>query len=159
MSDSRQRYADIVRRATETVPASMSEEEAFYTILAASVVADQEELAVETEEREALVHRSKTLQKMREERPAELNSLKQRIHEKLQDFSRLNSLVVDAARTFRDSPEKAYAVFAHAADIVFADSRFVEKEREFLITLASGLEIDPRHMEEILVFIGKKNSF
>jgi tellurite resistance protein len=159
MSDEDRRKAmqEIIGQAAEGVPSAMQKEEAFYTILAAAVVADHEVQEVETEEREALVHRSRLLQKLRKEKPTELEKMRQQVNARLENMDRLASYVRDAADSLKDDQEMAYSVFAHAADIVFADSKFVAKEGEFLMQLAEGLRLSTDDMRQIMQFITKKN--
>lgn len=147
----------LITDAAKDMPKAMPKEEAFYTILAASVVADHEVLDVETEEREALVHRSRLLQTMRKERPTDLEKMRQQVNARLEKMDRLPDFVKDAAESLRGEPEMAYSVFAHAADIVFADSKFVAKEMDFLFQLAKGLALSNEDVGKIMDFIKRKN--
>jgi hypothetical protein len=149
-------------RAFDGLSGASSNAEAIYTILAAAVIADGEVLKVEEEERDALVHRIKTLSEMREKESSTLQSIRRNVDEKLTKGDRVDALVADAAATIaadKDGAAMAWSVFAHAADIVFADSRVVVREQEFLARLAENLKLPVEEAGKILDFLRKKNAY
>lgn len=156
---------DSLKSHFENLGGAMHHTEAFYTILAAAVAADGETHPTEVDERDALVHRVKTLSELRAADPGQLDAIRRRADDRVAAAkSNLNDIVADAAGTIANDPLNksggmAWSVYAHAGDIVFADSKVVQREIDFLIRLAEQLKLPASEAGAILEFLKKKNSF
>jgi len=155
---------DSLKSHFENLGGAMHHTEAFYTILAAAVAADGETHPTEVDERDALVHRVKTLSVLRDADPSQLANIRRRADDRIANAKSLDDIVTDAASTIANDPKNkdggmAWSVYAHAGDIIFADSKVVQREIEFLIRLAEHLKLPPSEAGAILDFLKKKNSF
>ncbi len=140
--------------------------EAFYAIMAAAVFADGIRDDRETEELRALSHRTVTLTDFARKEPTKFSELEKSTLARFEgqqgpDLARKAlELAKDACATIRQSKEAgslAYSAYAHAVDIVLADSRVKDLEMKFLNVVAKELQIPRRDAAEILTVLGKKN--
>ncbi len=131
---------------------AMAKEDAFYAILYASAMADGVLAAQESEEVIALAHRTKTLQGLSN---VDLNLLHGRIEEQFK--AGFDTALEDACASI--PVEVAESIFAHAADIVFADGKVVSREVEYLQKLAEKLRIDQAFAAKVMDVLRIKNAF
>jgi len=129
-----------------------TKEDAFYGILFAAAVADGEISASENEEVIALAHRTKTLKGVSQ---GDLQAMHSRVEEQFRrDFA---AALNDACNSI--PVEVCDSIFAHAADIIFADGKVVTKEAEFLKNLAEKLKLNEAATEKTIDVLRKKNEF
>ncbi len=129
-----------------------SKEDAFYGILFAAAMSDGEIAASESEEVIALAHRTKTLKSVSQ---GDLQTMHARVEEQFKrDFQ---AALNDACNSV--PVEVVYALFAHAADIVFADGKVVTREIEFLKSLAEKLKLDEARAQETMRVLQAKNEW
>jgi uncharacterized tellurite resistance protein B-like protein len=141
-----QSFSNLVSRG------SWTKEDAFYGILFAAAAADGEISASESEEVVALAHRTKTLKSVSQ---GDLQAMHSRVEELFKkDF---DAALNDACNSI--PKEVVDSIFAHAADIVFADGKVVTKEAEFLQKLAQKLTLEQSVTERTIEVLRKKNEY
>lgn len=129
----------------------MSPAEAIYALLAAAAAVDGKISAEESEELTALCHRSRTLAKLA---PAKLEAMRAAIAPRLEP-GKLGALIDHAAKSLPQKMRRS--VFAHCADIIFADRSVMKSERDFLTRLIALLGLPAAEAEEMLRAIRAKN--
>lgn len=129
-----------------------SKEDAFYGVLFAAAMSDGSVSDSESEEVIALAHRTRTLKGVSQ---ADLQAMHTRVEEQFKrDFQ---SALNDACNSVPS--EVAYALFAHAVDIVFADGKVVTREVEFLKSLAEKLKLEESRAQETIRVLQAKNEW
>jgi uncharacterized tellurite resistance protein B-like protein len=130
---------------------TLPKHDAFYALLAAAVMIDGKSSKEELAELNALTGRTKTLSKLP---PAKMEEIRKRIRPRL-DGDKIHMLIDQAC----DSLGKDWgaSVYAHAADIVFADRRIPPSEQQFLVLVAEKLKVPPPLAEKILLKLRIKN--
>jgi uncharacterized tellurite resistance protein B-like protein len=148
------------------VKGGMEEHEAFYAILASSMMCDGDRDKREEEELKALSHRSVALQKFRKEKESEFETMTKNVLKKFEGLmgadlaKRAIAVCTEAAIPIRaKGDEMAFSVYSHAVDIIFADGKVLDQERAFLKHLGEEIGLSPRDAVEILRFLNRKNKY
>ncbi len=141
---------------------SLSDEEAFLTILIGAARADGVVSPEESSELAALTARTRTLANLS---VARVSDLRRQIDEKI-DREGLGSALAAACHTVLNTKigsdmarMRAESVFAHAVDIVFADRQVNQREQVYIEALAAHLDIGDDRGKAIVSIIEIKNSF
>lgn len=129
----------------------VSKEQAYLTILAGAMMADNSFSAEETSEYEAIVYRSNLLKAMPRQ---EVAQLMEKVRSELQ---RNPAAVQEACSALPD--EMRPAAFANAADIVFADRHVVRAEIEYLTQLAVWMKLPEEKARSIVEAARVKNEY
>jgi tellurite resistance protein len=138
----------------DEIMGGMTKEEAFYALLAAAMLIDEEEHAQEAEELTALVHRTRTLSAVSR---SDMTAIEGKIRPRLAK-DKIKDLVADACSSLKqEKPEVALAIFGHACDIIFADRVVKNQEKAFLKDLIGHLGISEAEAETMLKAIRAKN--
>lgn len=132
-------------------PGDWSIPEAFLAILFVAVTCDGEVAAIEHETLLALAHRSRALKTLS---AAQLGQLNVQILERMR---RGEKVLIDACAVL--PKEMGLPVFAHAFDLVLADSELNEDEADFLNSLILGLDLHRDDINPIVEVIALKNRF
>lgn len=133
-------------------PEAWSVPEAFYAILFAAVVCDEDLAAVERAELLALMSRSRALKSLSVD---ELRTIDKKVRARFlrDDYEALQQACAAL-------PEEArLPAFAHALDLVLADGTLNEDEADFLNALILNLNLDREGVERIADVIALKNRF
>ena len=91
--------------------------------------------------------------------PGDVPSYIKQFENMLEGSNHIYPLAECAIRNLSVDQSLAVAVFAHCADIVYADRRVNEDEREFLIFLNENLQIKPSDFRRILKVLAWKHAF
>lgn len=133
-------------------PDSWSVPEAFFAILFAAAVCDEDIVAVERAELLALMSRSRALKSLSVE---ELWKIDKKVRARFLRDERVALQQACAAL-----PEEArLTAFAHAFDLVLADGTLNEDEADFLNALILNLNLDREGVERIAEVLALKNRF
>jgi len=139
---------------------NMTKEEAFVTVLAAAVHADNRVRRVEDQELMALLGRTRTLHSTTAE---ERRRLLDDAVDAVRDRKRINHVLENACAKLCELEATAdhagicASVFAHACDIVYADLEFHRDEAELLAKLKKKLALDVEQAHLIQKHIVLKN--
>jgi tellurite resistance protein len=143
-------------------PPTVSEEEAFLTILMGAARADDVVSPEESQQITGLATRTRTLSKLTIARIAEL---RMHISEKIERDG-LDSVVGAACLSIRNSTEhieikrmRCESVFAHAVDLIYADRAVTKSEQDYIDQVGAALEIDLDRGKNIAEIIKTKNSY
>jgi uncharacterized membrane protein YebE (DUF533 family) len=140
----------------------VSEEEAFLTILIGAARADDVVSPEEAQELSALALRTRTLSKLTLARIAELQK---HIETKISREGLDEALSGACASLLQSSEQrelvryKAESVFAHAADLIFADRTVTLSEQAYIEQLAHRLKLEPERAKGIVAIMEIKNSY
>lgn len=138
----------------DNIMGGMSKEEAFYALLAAAVMVDEEEHAQEAQELAALAARTRTLSVLSQ---SDIAAIREKIAPRLAK-DKIKDLIVDACSSLKqEKPDVGLAIFAHACDIIFADKVVKNQEKVFLKELVGHLGIAEADAEMMLKAIRAKN--
>lgn len=138
----------------DDIMGGMTKEEAFYALLAAAMMIDQEENAQEAEELLALANRTRTLSALSK---ADLVAIEGKVRSRLTK-DKIQDLIVDACASLKqEKPDVGLALFGHCCDIVFADKVVKNQEKVFLKDLVTHLNINDTEAEMMLKAIRAKN--
>lgn len=141
---------------------TVSDEEAFLTILIGAARADDVVSPEEAQELSALALRTRTLSKLTLGRIAELQK---HIEDKM-NREGLDKVLETACASILGSSEppeyvkaRAEAVFAHATDLIFADRTVTLSEQAYIEQLARRLALDVDRAKSIVALIEVKNAY
>ena len=138
----------------DDIMGGMSKEEAFYALLSAAAMIDDEQHAQETEELMALVHRTRTLSALGK---ADIMAIETKTRPRLAK-DKIQDLIVDACSSLKqEKPDVGLSIFAHCCDIIFADRVVKNQEKVFLKDLVTHLGIGDGEAEMMLKAIRAKN--
>ncbi len=141
---------------------AVSEEEAFLTVLMGAARADDVVSPEEAQELSALALRTRTLSKLTMARIAELQK---HIDDKFnrEGLEQVLGAACSSILSSSEQPEfirhRSESVFAHAADLVFADRTVTLSEQAYIEQLARRLKLDPERAKSIVTLIEVKNSY
>lgn len=140
---------------------SFSKEQAFVTILAAAVHADEQRRRVEEQELKALLGRTRTLHPVKS---PDRQKLLDEATDAVRDTGRRKHALENACAKLReiDQPGKenegiCASAYAHACDIIHSDLDFPDKEAKFLQLLRRQLDLSFATAERIEADIKLKN--
>lgn len=95
----------------DDIMGGMSKEEAFFALIAAAALIDDEQHAQEAEELQALVHRTRTLSALSR---ADMAAIEAKIRPRLTK-DKIQDLIVDACSSLKqEKPDVGLSIFAHA---------------------------------------------
>ncbi len=138
----------------DDIMGGMSKEEAFFALIAAAALIDDEQHAQEAEELQALVHRTRTLSALSR---ADMAAIEAKIRPRLTK-DKIQDLIVDACSSLKqEKPDVGLSIFAHACDIIFADRVVKNQEKVFLKDLVTHLGVADVEAEMMLKAIRAKN--
>lgn len=126
-------------------------EQAYMCLLLAAVYADGEAVKSETEYVRTLIERCSTMRGQSGDALAEINLEVMDRMRKRQDY------VGEACEALPRDMHRA--IFAHCVDIVLADGRLENSERDFLDLLMEKMDINPERVQKIMEVIFEKNRY
>lgn len=112
--------------------------QALFALMVSAMHVDGTVAEAEQIEVDALLGRSRSLRKLK---PAQVKLVQRKIQNRLTG-DRLYRLISQACHVLKKDRHWAHSAFAHAVDIIFADSRVLPSEQDFLTTIGHQLEID-----------------
>ncbi len=125
-------------------------------LLYCSIYADNSVAYEEELEFDELLTRARSLQSIHPDSVAQYIA---NFTEILKGHNTIYPLADLALQNMPGDPEISAAVFAHCADMVFADSKLLEDEIEFLDHVSAGLKLPPATKAEILQVIKWKHAY
>jgi len=138
----------------DDIMGGMSKEEAYFALLAAAMMIDQEENPQEAEELAALANRTRTLSALSK---GDIVAIEGKIRPRLTK-DKIQDLIVDACSSLKqEKPDVSLAIFGHCCDIVFADKVVKNQEKVFLKELVTQLNLNDGDAEMMLKAIRAKN--